>query len=383
MAKKTTKSSFLERVTEAHETHKSDETRIGAGGSLPAGIEHGVARLVDVRIGTYGKGNNEGEPFFMAAGTILDPESVTVTEIDPVTKKAKKPRIIHVRGLRTQIGPEPICDTTNADGKEVPLADHWDRVLNHLRLLGIDTKTTEPTDIVAETEDGKYGAGPVLEALMEAGPTFRFRTWQGKPTPQYPNPRINEEWRGVCEYEGDATAEDVQDDSAAEPKWESDAEADAAKEPEKVPAKTTKPAVEEPAEEPDYLALAKLADAGKPKKEADEAKRALAGHAKLLNIEGFEEMDTWTQVAEAILAQSEEEPEEQEEEYQPEEEPEEWAPQEGEVAYMSNGPKKAPTECEVVKLYPKSQKADVKRLDTKKIVKGVPYDKIGPNETPF
>lgn len=369
MAKKVTKSPFMSRLAEAHELHKGDETRIGSGGDLPAGIEHGVARLSDAKIGVYQKGDNEGEPYFMAAGIVLEPETVLV--VDPKTKKS---RAIHIRGLRTQIGPEPLCDTKAQNGNETSLADHWDRVLNHLRLLGIDTKDLDPTDVVVE-HNGTYDSGPVLEALVQAAPTFRFRTWQGKATQQYPNPRINHEWRGACEYD-EGTSEDVQDDTAKEAEWESD-EADEAEEVEQEEA-----AVEA---EVDFLALGELADAGKPKKEATEAARTLAGHAKILNIDS-DSLGTWTEVAEAIVAHEEPEAEdandeaEADEEY--EEEVEDWIPTAGEIVFFA-GPGKKPIEAEVVKVFAKQEKADLKRLDTKKLVKGVPFAKINADGSPF
>jgi len=391
MAKKTTKSSFLARVTEAHEVHKGDETRVGSGGDLPGGIEQGIARLVSAKIGVYQSGPNEGEPFFMAAGTVLDPETVTV-----VDAKTKKSRVIHIRGLRTQVGPEPLCDTKTQAGKDVSLADHWDRVLNWLRLLGIDTKDIEPTDVITEESEGVFGTGPILEALTEAGPTFRFRTWTSKPTEQYPDPKVNHEWRGVCQWDGDAAEGGVEDDTEAEPEWESDAaaEEEATSPPKKTAKKAAKPEpepeveeeVEEAAEEEeeateeiDFAALGKLADT--KKKGAQEATRVLAGHAKLLNID-HEAFKTWVEVAEAIVNHSEEEEVEEEvEEEEVEEETEEaWVPEKGElVFYMPVGAKKA-VEAQVVSV--DDDKAVIKRLDTKKAVK-VPLEKLSATETPF
>lgn len=368
---KKAKSSFFERVEKAHLEHKDDETRVGSGGDLPHGIEHGVAKLADAKIGIYAKGDYEGEPFFMAAGIVLEPDSVTT--VDPKTKKS---RVIHIQGLRTQIGPEPLCDTTNQNGEVTELADHWSRVLNHLRLLGIDTKEIDPSSIVAESQEGKYESGPILEALVEAAPTFRFRTWQGKPTAQFPNPRVNHEWRGVCEHDSEPTKA-VEEQVEEQPQWESDAAKEEAptKEPAEKPGKIESPI------EVDFLALGKVADSGKSK-EAQKAQQTLTGHAQVLGIDGYEEMETWTAVAEAIAAHEEAEPEaETEEEYV--EEPEEWAPTEKEVCYMSNGPKKKPTECEIVKVYAKAEKADVKRLDTKKVVKGVPFAKLSATDEPF
>ena len=214
MVGKRAKSKFADRVSGAHKTHKSDETKVGAGGGLPPGIENGVARLTSMKVSKYEKGDNLGEPFFMAAGIVLAPDTVPVTD-----KGSGKTRSVPVRGLRTQIGPVPICDTTNSKGETIVIDEHWSRILNHLRLLGLKTADLEVSDIVAEPKPEEYVLGVAAEALLKEKPTFSFRTWQGKPTPKYPNPRVNEEWRGVCKFEDTAT-EDAVDDGTEKVKWE-------------------------------------------------------------------------------------------------------------------------------------------------------------------
>lgn len=386
MPKKVTSSNFMERLAQAHEEHKDDETRIGSGGDLPGGIEGGIARLVDAHIGIYASGPNEGQPFFMAAGAVQEPKEVSF--VDPVSKK---PRVMPIEGLRTQIGPEPLCDTTTQAGKETSLAEHWDRVLNWLRLLGIDTKTLDPSDVIAEPEEGKFETGPVLVALAdkENAPTFRFRTWQGKPTEQYPNPRVNHEWRGVCEYTPDG-ADGVTEEVAEEPKWEKDAEAEApkapaktspkapAKAPTKAPAPPKQPPKAPPkaaeAEDDDIEALGKAAQDGD-----EEAQRKLVGHAKLAGIEGYEDMPTWNEVAAAILAHDSEQPEAEEpesEETEPAEQEEEWAPIEDEIGLYTPPKAKKPIEVTFGKVYMKLKKCDVTDNATKKVTKAVPFDQL-------
>jgi hypothetical protein len=217
-----------------------------------------------------------------------------------------------------------------------------------------------------------------LEALKEAGPTFRFRTWASKPTEQYPDPKVNHEWRGVCNWDGDATEGAVEDDTEEQPQWESDAAAEEA-----VVEEAAEESVEEAAEEIDFEALGKLADSKDKKKakEAQEATRVLAGHAKLLDID-HESFETWGEVAEAIAnhEESEEVEEEVEEELEEEDEEEEWVPQEGESVYYTPPGKKEPISCEVVKV--EYDKASIRRSDTKKLVK-VPLEKLSNTETPF
>jgi hypothetical protein len=378
----TAKSSFMAKLVQAHEEHKGDETRVGSGGDLPGGIEQGVAQLVDLHIGTYAKGDNEGQPFFMGAGTVLEPEFVD--QVDPKTKKTRR---IYIQGLRTQIGPEPLCDTVAQNGNQTSLADHWDRVLNHLRLLGIDTKTIDPTAIIVEAEEGKFASGVVLEALVQAAPTFRFRTWMGKPTAQYPNPRVNHEWKGLCPYDKPGT-DAVQDDTAEQPKWESDdKKAPTPTSPPPEPPKQAPPEAAEPEGAPDLKELAKLADAGKPKEQSGKAAALLVDYAKAAGIDNYEAMPSWEAVAEAVIAaqgkaveaeaaSTTAEPEV--EEYS--EEPEPWAPAKGEQAFFANAKLKKVMQCEIVEINAKLQKADIK-VDGK-LIKGVPFAKLSATESP-
>ena len=158
---KNAKSQFLEKATSAHEQHKADDTKAGRGGELPGGIENGIAELVSLKIGIYVKGDYEGEPFFMGMATCRSP---------------KVHNGLPTAGLFTTAGPIGLCDTTNAKGEVIPFAENWDRMLRHLRSLGVDTKDLSPQDIIAGIDNEAYETGPVLLALSEAAPTFRFRT---------------------------------------------------------------------------------------------------------------------------------------------------------------------------------------------------------------
>lgn len=361
MPKKEAKSSFMSRVAEAHEQHKNDETKMSSGGELPGGIEHGVAKLVDVHIGVYQKGDYEGEPFFMAAGTVLEPKTHLIYD-----QSSKKSRAVNIFGLRTQIGPIPLCDTTDSRGNQISLADHWETVLNHLRLLGVDTKTVEPDDIITE-DNGVYGSGPVLEALSQSGITFRFRTWQGKATQQYPNPRVNHDWRGAVEYEDTEAPEAVEDDTAEPeqgetPQWEQDAQAEEAAsapepeqdEPEAEPAQETS--------DPDLGELGRLAD----EQDDKDAQSQLIGLAKLHGID-YEAPSSWSEVALLILQAEAGELQE----VQPETE---WEPIEGEIGLYTPPKAKKPVVCEFGKVFSKAKKVNI-TVDGK-VIKAVSFDQV-------
>jgi len=158
----------------AFDAHKADETTYGAGGDLPAGIEGGLAQLVDCKIDQYKKGDNKGELFFYAAGVVVEP---------------KEFEGIPIEGLRTSIM-EPLCNTPSRTRES--LEEHVSWVLNEMRKLGVATEELGADDLEA-----------TVEALKESQPplVFRFRTWKGDKATSGPykdrEPRVQHEWRGL------------------------------------------------------------------------------------------------------------------------------------------------------------------------------------------
>lgn len=189
MAKQTTTGGVLGKLNaakfrQAHEAHKNDETEYSKFGELPAGIEGGVARLVEAKFDLYKEGNNTGEPFFYAAGVVVTP--VEFTDRHGVTHV--------IEGLRTSIGPIPMCDTKNREGQTTTLAEHYARILNELRKLGVATASLQFEQLEA-----------TVARLKQIGPYFKFRTWQSKPTEQYPDPRVNHDWQGIVKVASGAS----------------------------------------------------------------------------------------------------------------------------------------------------------------------------------
>lgn len=413
---KSAKSAFLEKATAAHETHKADDTKAGRGGELPGGISNGIAELVSLKIGIYKTGDYEGEPFFMGMATCRSP---------------KVHNNIPTAGLFTQVGPIGLCDTHNAKGEVTPFADNWDRMLRHLRSLGLDTKDLSPHDIIAGIDAEAYETGPVLLALSEAAPKFRFSTnsapaleqtksgkWKvGRKEfkskeealtafPYSENPRVWHEWGDVVEWTEEGAASAVEDGTVQEAPWESDEKAETAAEPAEEAANSrTDSKLEEAApvesveaeELPDFAAFAKIADDPKSKKpDKIAAEKVLSGHAKTLGIEGYEEMASWADVAQAIVdmldIQKAEQAGEQteavgaaaeEEEYTEEAEAEEWVPVKGELGFFLDPKSKTPVKCEFVEVNGKLEKVDLKRLDSGKILKGVPFIRLSATAIPF
>jgi hypothetical protein len=170
-----------EKGRKSHEAHKAEPPKTGGGGDLPGGITGGVARLTKCGFSEYGTGDNKGQPFFMAMGVVVEPTEYA--------------------GRHTKVGPIGLCDTKNSEGKVTPFDDNYAKMLNEFKLLGIKTETIGFDDLEN-----------VASALETEGPHFRFNTSEGKPTEKYPTPKVWENWRGRCEYNGEVQS-GVEDNS--------------------------------------------------------------------------------------------------------------------------------------------------------------------------
>jgi len=221
-------------LKKAHEAHKADETTYSEFGELPEGIENGIAQLVDIKFDQVKAGkDNAGEYYFYAAGTVHIP-------VDVETKNGK----VHVEGLRTSIT-EPLYPTPTRSRKTVD--DHLAWIYNELRKLGIDT-----TQMQFEDLEG------TVAALKEAAPFFKFRTWKGEATKDYPNPRVNHQWNGVVDFTPDEGGPAVVEGSSGTPTQTSTTLSPPTDIPPKPPTKAAT-APKQP-EEPDVNALAVAAD---------------------------------------------------------------------------------------------------------------------------
>lgn len=163
--------------------HKADETRFGAGGDLPSGIEGGVAQLTTAKLDTHKDGDNKGEPYLILTGIV------------------KRPAVhgdVQTRGLRAMKIVGLYARKARGGGKDTTMEDAIDNALNEMRKLGVETEGLTLDDWP-----------DVLNALQETKPHFRFRTWTGQATPQFPNPRVNVDFRGVIEdYVDDSDGSD-------------------------------------------------------------------------------------------------------------------------------------------------------------------------------
>lgn len=138
------------------------EVKTAAGGRLPAGIENGVAELVDCRVSQYKEGKQTGEYFFLAAGVVINPDG---------TKSPWLVNGVPVDGLRTQIM-EPLCDTPERGGEKArkTAQEHYEWVVNEIaKLLG--KKPGEKFWVDVDDLEA------VCEQIKELKPLFRFRTF--------------------------------------------------------------------------------------------------------------------------------------------------------------------------------------------------------------
>lgn len=345
MPKQTAKSGLAAKLGDkgrkAFDRHKADETNYGAGADLPAGIEAGIAQLVDCKFDTYKRGDNQGELYFYAAGVVKEPETFNGQ---------------HIAGLRTQIGPEPLCETPRRSRQTVE--DHIDWILNEFRKLGVDTSEHDLDDL----ED-------VAAALVEDKPHFRFRTWQGQATEQFPNPRVNHDWRGACDYdEGDST-DDVVETSEYDLDNLGHVTATLMEDQEE-----PEPIVKSKAIPSDLDELAQNADAGD---EASAEKLTdLAAKAGLDNS-AVEDAESWESVVgmlrEADLDEDNEDKEEGEEQQS---EAETYVPEKGHIVFYKPPKKRKAIEVEVTAVFASKETCNVKDLADGKSYKAVPWSKL-------
>lgn len=346
-----------QKGAKAVNAHKDDETRMG-NASLPAGIENGIAKLVDWKFGEYKDGKQKGQPFFMAAGIVVSP---THHDGQPIA------------GMRTQIGPEPLCDTPDRKTAKT-LEDHIDVVLNEYRKIGVDTTTMTIEDLE-----------PAAAALLEESPHFRFRTWKGKKQTTGPykdqEPRTQHEWLGVVEFEGEVEDRVEADD---EPVEDEEVEEEEVAEEEETEGDEAEEGGEQMTAD-ELKTMGKEADKGDQDSivELDTLARELGLNpdSKLLN--------TWVKVAIAIAkkqdelaeAGDEEEAEETEEEAEEEEveeaaDPEKGATYKWKPPMAKGGKPKKPIDVEITTVDKRKKLVSFKTLDDGKLHKDIPWDKL-------
>jgi len=179
---------------------KNRPNELNFGGSPPPGIENGVARLTKAYIGAYKDGKNKGKPYFMAMATIVSPQEHQGTPIF---------------GMQFNLGPEALCNTPDVKGEKSrkTYAQHWKWMQDHLEDLGFSFRAIQDAKTGEEVER-RLLAG--LAHLTTSKPFFKFRTWQGQPSKEFPNPKVNVVWgKKIDNYNmADAAAGHVEDNTS-------------------------------------------------------------------------------------------------------------------------------------------------------------------------
>ena len=362
------------KLANAFEAHKNDETEFSIGGELPP-LENGIAQLVECKFDRVKEGkDNAGEYYFYAAGVVVSP-----TEVKDFGK---------VEGLRTSIV-EPLYDTPQRQSRKT-VDEHIAWMMNELRKLGIDTSSMSHDDLE-----------PTVAALKEAKPYFRFRTWKGQPSAQYPEPRVNHVWGGITDWTPPEDSSGV-DDQTGEvqeevPPSKTNKPTTATKPPAtaKPAATTSKPPVTKttkatPGAYTDDGDLESLVERANGQDEAAQGELAQLAEKAGWTEEQVGDASSWEEVREMIESggpptgddggeTTEDEPPQTEEEP----EPEAAVPEKGDVYHFTpidaktRKPGKKTFVCEVTNVDSKKKTVQLKNLDDAKTVyKDVSWDAL-------
>lgn len=364
------------QLKSAHEAHKNDETEYGGGfAELPAGLNGAIAQLIECKFDKFKTGKLQGEYYFMARGVIVSPKEFNGQ---------------YIEGLNTQIGPEPICNTPDRVRKTVDEHVAW--IYNELRKLGLDTSTIEPENLQLACEE-----------LKNAAPYFRFRTWKGQKqevvrkngkfyvgqkvydteeaaTKANPfvnqEPRVNHDWDRAIEWSGggESSGSDFNDsspktDERKEPKSNGKPKTESRRAPEPEPTN----------DEPDLDKLS--ADAEMGDDDARKEIHRLAMEAGMSEDE-FNNIDKWSDMADAIRNFGQNGEQSGDDDEDKNDENNEFKPIKGKmykfkpIDAATKKPQKKSVEVEVIKVDETKSTVDLKRMDTKQLIRGVAWSDI-------
>ena len=399
------------RLQTAFDKHKADETEYGQI-ELPPGIRGGIAQVTMCKFDVFKTGDLTGQPYFYAQASVIDPADFT----------DDKGKLHRTYQQLTKIGPEPIADTPDRQGRKT-LDDHVAWVLNELRKMGVDTSNLQWNQL--EAVASAVTADP-------KNPIFiRFDTFKMSATPTNPNPRVNHRWLGPASADEAAAAIEaansaaVQDDTGNLPRPTSNGVHQPPKptgpvQHAKTPAVGTKPAVATPgaakpqlpgvkkpaakptpapapepepepaAEEPGYSDTADIASLAAAADNGDEAARdELIEQARALGIDDdtIASAETWTALGEQMMGNTPAESDDTEAPADEEAVAPEWTPKVEEIyLYKPVDPKtKKPAakavDCEVLSVDEENRTVDLKNLNNPKMTyKKVSWDLLDGSE---
>lgn len=170
MQKSTLLGKYAAKASQAVMAHASEELEQDNMMGLPPKINEGVAELRLCKFGTYKSGPYVGETYFMAQGIVLRPKYAMSYD-----GRGNETGMIVVEGRRTQLGPEPCCDTLDRVGDKArrTSADHLRWIQDQLKSLwGPGWEDNAERFYLENLED-------TAAQLEKTRPTFAFRTWAG------------------------------------------------------------------------------------------------------------------------------------------------------------------------------------------------------------
>lgn len=377
---KSQKNSSLDDMIESsgvREKTRHAKVVLPGGGSLPPGINRGIAKLTKIDFDIIKAGDYKGKPRFYSHGVCVEPKEHEGTPIE---------------GRLVQLGIIKMCPTKGQDGTEVSFEENYTKAENRLKALGFPTEdfdrlTKESLEYFEENKDDMY---------------FEFSTWQPADSD-----RILVVLRGAAKYEPSDDDEDMEDDTPPPPKKSSKP-------------KTKVVAVEEEEEEEEVVKPTKKSSAAKNKakvvKEEEEeeeeeeespiskleamCKKSMSGDTKaqLLFTKEAEKYDVdasediyedWDSVLEAIkkaIAKSAKktkkvEAVEEEEEEEEEEEAAELVPTKGHIYGYTPPKSKKVKECKVTKVLVRAKTVDLKSVLDDVEYTAVAWSKLSEVET--
>lgn len=373
------------RLDAAVKQHAMADPKTQGFPSVPAPIKDGTAELSSIGFYQYENDTEAkkadgssaaGEYFFRAVGIIRDPEFIV-----------KDGKQVRCEGIQTS-QMIPVMDTKNSKGVVTSLEANIERIEGHLKLLGAAKE---------ELAQGAVALEGIAQAMNDSGANgtpiyFKLETSEGKATPEYPNPRVWENWYGVRERQGWEPASkgatpgvNVDKSKPVSPPpapAKSPAAQQVAKQPPKPPA--AKPAAA-PAPEPepegelpdDVRELAALCEAGNDaavQKLQEIALAAGVSEADFAATGNYGEAADLIEAAQSGGGEVAEEP--------ASDEPEPFFPAKGEIYEYhpidakTKKPVKTAVEVEVTVVDKKTETVTIKRSDTKAVIKGVKFGEL-------
>lgn len=348
MAKKTRKSALADRL---NKTGVREETRTKApepprGGSLPPGINGGIAKLTKLDFDPIKKGDNEGDPRFYMHGVCVSPKTVK-----------HNGATVTVEGALVQPQMITLGDTKDWEGNPVPFEENWAEAENRMKLIGIPTEDFDDETIEQE----------ILDFVEENDIYFRFRTWLWE---------NDDKTKSRVKLVIEGPALDYEEGDEEEEVEEVEEEEEVEKEEEKPKTKkggkkSKKEEVEEEEEEEvNYKVLGRKAKKGDEK--AQDKLEELAEEAGI----DHESYEDWAELAKAIEEGVPDEEPEEEEEGEEEEEDGEIEPEVDDIYGYKPPRAKKDHECEVVTVNKRKKTCTLKSLESDKQFKNVPWDKL-------